>query len=171
MNMKRRVALALSAVFILSAGAVASAGVPTYDKYTIRGEYVTNVKKDTTLSRLQTYMSHNLPYDNSIYQTSLSKICDADGNLLYSSSYTTNGNLKVKTGMKLVYENGFAYTIAVAGDVDRNGVVDIMDTTTAMKHTGGHRQLIGEDFLAADLDGDGILTENDLKLIAQEKNK
>ncbi|MCI8360726.1 MAG: hypothetical protein HFE86_05235 [Clostridiales bacterium] len=171
MNMKKRVALALSAVFVLSAGAVASAGTPTYDRYTIRGEYVTNVKKNTTLSILHSYMSYNLPYDNSNYTASLSKICDANGNLLYSSSYTTNGSLKVKTGMKLVYDNGFTYEISIPGDVNGDGAVDINDVATATKHTGGHIQLTGAAFLAADLDKDGILREDDISLIAKEMNK
>lgn len=163
-KLKKRIAMAMAAVLALSAGAVVSAGTPTYDVYKYDGEYLLNVECKTTLSDFYYYMNFNNPgIDSATSYT----IRDANGSLLFSSSYTSHGSEKVKTGIKVEYNNGYVYEVVVAGDVDGNGAININDVMDATRHTGGKAQLKGAYFRAADVLKDGKVTQTDVDEITK----
>jgi hypothetical protein len=51
------------------------------------------------------------------------------------------------------------------GDVTGNGSITMTDLTNVANHINGTVPLTGDKFIRADVDGDGVVTQNDLELI------
>lgn len=71
----------------------------------------------------------------------------------------TDGNTIIKTGMKLKLSNDKEYVIAVRGDMNCDGMIDIVDLSKLLAHYVQSKGFILENapLLAADLNCDGVV--------------
>lgn len=71
----------------------------------------------------------------------------------------TDGNAIIKTGMKVKVSNGKEYVIAVRGDMNCDGMIDIVDLSKLLAHYVQSKGfiLVNAPLLAADLNSDGTV--------------
>lgn len=71
----------------------------------------------------------------------------------------TNNSAIIKTGMKLKLSNNKEYVIAVRGDMNCDGMIDLVDLSKLLAHYVQSKGYImeGASLLAADLSGDGVV--------------
>lgn len=80
---------------------------------------------------------------------------------VFAGWYTENGT-RIDDGFTVV-ENIVAYAKFIAGDVDGNGAVDVIDAATMMKYITGHDVFVVE--AALDVNGDGKVNIRDAATI------
>lgn len=114
------------------------------NRYNIDSKYIFNVTPGTRLSELDNNISTNMEY----------KIYNRNGNLVQKNNV-------ISTGMKLENETD-TYKIAVKGDLNGDGYVDISDILKMKLHLVDLAKLKDEFFRAADMDGDKWVTISDL---------
>ena len=99
------------------------------------------------------------------YKTTKEKFLNNITTNLEMSIYTEDGkevtdeNTIIKTGMKLKVSNGKEYVIAVRGDMNCDGLIDIVDLSKLLAHYVQSKGFILQNspLLAADLNCDGIV--------------
>lgn len=114
------------------------------NKYKIDSKYIFNVAPRTRVSELDNNISTNMEY----------KIYDKNGILVQKNNI-------ISTGMKLENETD-TYKIAVKGDLNGDGNVDISDMVKMKLYLVGISKLKDEFYRAADMDNDKIITISDL---------
>lgn len=114
------------------------------NKYTVDNKYIFNVAPRTKISELDNNISTNMEY----------KIYDKNGKLV-------QGNTIISTGMKLENETD-TYKIAVKGDLNGDGNMDISDMLKMKLYLVGLAKLKDEFYRAADMDNDKMITVSDL---------
>ncbi len=112
--------------------------------------------------------SEDIIYTDSLYNiNTLDNIITVDGDILVTPSYS-NGDIDCYgTGTQIVIMNqGFprlAQNIIVYGDINGDGVVDVLDVSKIEKVSNGNSGEFSENFyeMAADTDGSGKIDVND----------
>ncbi len=114
------------------------------NKYNIDDKYIFNVAPGIKVSELDSNISTNMTY----------KIYDKNGNLVQKNDI-------ISTGMKLENETD-TYKIAVKGDLNGDGFVDISDMLKLKLYLVGISKLKDEFYRASDMDNDNMVTISDL---------
>lgn len=114
------------------------------NKYEVDNKYIFNVAPRTRVTELDNNISTNMEY----------KIYDKNGNLVQKNNI-------ISTGMKLENETD-TYKIAVKGDLNGDGSLDISDMVKMKLYLVGLSKLKDEFYKAGDMDNDKMITISDL---------
>lgn len=98
----------------------------------------------------------------SVTNNGTARITNASGSVKTSGTIVTGDKIQVLTNAPSVYKT---YTIVIYGDVNADGVIDMLDLLTAKKHTLGLMTLTGAQLKAADTDKNGSVNIVDLLII------
>lgn len=103
-------------------------------------------------------------------KTIVSKLCDRfPGAAVYDSSGARKTSGSLKTGDTVV-QDGAQTMVIVRGDVTGNGICGAKDIRRVMEHLCGANALEGAYLSAADINGDGRVSNADLVLAEKMKN-
>lgn len=117
-------------------------------RYTIEGNYILNVKPNTSVSDLRKNIRTSKNYK--ITRRDDIEIAEKD---------------TIGTGYKIKFENNEIYEIVVNGDIDGDGIISITDIVRIKKHLIEKEKLQGLYEKAGDVSGDNKITITDLARI------
>lgn len=120
----------------------------TSEVYTIGESDITKVEAGTTTNGFKSNVKTNRELT----------FVDKDGN-------TVAEGTKLATGMVVKVGNELSYTIVVAGDIDGNGEVDVVDLAKIKLHIIEYTTLTGINAKAADMDFNSGIDVNDMAKI------
>ncbi len=104
--------------------------------------------------------SANIIYTDSLYNlNTLDNIVNVDGDILVTPSYSTEDVDCYGTGTSIIYTNGgfpwLRQNIIVYGDINGDGVVDVLDASEIERASNGNSVLEGHYESAADINSSG----------------
>lgn len=119
---------------------------------TINGNVMSNISPETAVNTLVQSILKNSP-------TSEVTVYDSKGVVLKGASFLpTGGKIKITAPSGSPKE----YELAVTGDIDGNGIIDIIDLLRVQKHILKINTLSGSNYTAADTNKDGTIDIIDL---------
>lgn len=110
----------------------------------VNGEIIADNKTNSLVSTLVNKIASNSP-------SSIIKITDASGNLIdYNSIVKTNQKVTVTTTSNEIK----TFSISVTGDVDGDGIINILDLLKVQRHILNHKKLDSAYLIAGDTNND-----------------
>lgn len=118
----------------------------------------------------------NIPFDGDKYEITVNDKAMETANtsyVLYPNGTEMPKTYNIKVRAKNTEKNTFSewiqsdISMRLYGDVDGNGVINVTDASCVMGYIAHIETLTGEQKLAADVNGDGQVTEEDSQVIQQ----